>query len=433
MKDEIGVVSAPTEELAPVERKDVVKLALDIGEHMLICGGEVDRVEETISRICNAYGAIRTDVFSITSVTIVTATWEDGETITQSKRVPGVSRNFDKLGALNEIARQMCRRQISFSAAKKAIGDIITNKKPSTLMKFFGSLLSSGGFVLFFGGTFRDCLAAMIAGVIIFILDKYIYNTKINAVVYYMLASFAAGLVSIGTVYAGIGEHLDMIMIGCIMLVIPGVNFTSAVEDVLVGDTATGTLKFCESILLACSIAGGFAFAVFLCNCSDLLLLKAGAPDMSPWLQSFLEVLWAAVGSLGFSLLFCLKGRRLFWASLGGALAWMAYMLVDNFSGGNLFLCGTVSAMVATAYAEIFARILKTPKTAFVFTGIIPMVPGGGLYYTMSNLITRNYGEAFKSASSTSITAIALAFGIVVVILWVKAIKYLKAKKKTAH
>ena len=304
MNDEICGAKVSTEEIATIERKDVVKLALDIGEHMLMCGGEVDRVEDTISRICNAHGAIRTDVFSITSVTIVTTVWEDGDIVTQSRRVSGVSRNFDKLGALNEVSRQLCRKQISFEDAQNAIQNIINKKKPSATMAFIGSLLASGGFVLFFGGTFRDCIAAMIAAIIIFIIDKYIYNTRINAVVYYMLASFLAGIVSIGTVYVGLGQHLDMIMIGCIMLVIPGVNFTSAVEDVLVGDTATGTLKFCESVLLACSIAGGFAFSVFLCGASQLLI------NVDVFKYPNLQVVWAFIGSLGFSLLYALRGKK---------------------------------------------------------------------------------------------------------------------------
>ena len=271
MNDEIGGAKAFVPEVATIERKDVVKLALDIGEHMLMCGGEVDRVEDTISRICNAYGAVRTDVFSITSVTIVTAIWDDGYIETQSRRGSSVSRNFDKLGELNELSRRICRNQIGFEDARHSVEEIINKKKKSSVLAFLGSLLAAGGFTLFFGGTFRDCLAAMIAAIVIFVIDKYIYNTRINAVVYYMLASFVAGIVSIGTVYIGLGEHLDMIMIGCIMLVIPGINFTSAVEDVLVGDTATGTLKFCESILLACSIAGGFAFSVFLCGGLNLL------------------------------------------------------------------------------------------------------------------------------------------------------------------
>ena len=145
----------------------------------------------------------------------------------------------------------------------------------------------------------------------------------------------------------------------------------------------------------------------------------------------FLEALWAFISSLGFSLLFSLKGKKLLWASLGGSIAWLVYIFVGSFSNNHLFLCGMLSAMFATIYAEIFARILKTPKTAFVFTGIVPMVPGGGLYYTMSNIILRRYDVALQYASSTSVTAISLAFGIVVVILGVKAIKYIiKTYKK---
>ena len=245
---------------------DIVKLALDIGENMLICGGEVDRVEDTIVRVCTAYGAQKTDVFSITSVIIVTAIWHESDIVTQTRRVPSGSRNFDKLGAINELSRRICYHQLPFDEAKKTLNEINHKKSNNSLRILLGSLFASGGFAIFFGGTLRDCLAAMICGIIIFIIDKYIYNNRVNKVVYYMVASFLAGVVAIGTVYIGLGENLDMIMIGCIMLVIPGINFTSAVEDVLVGDTATGTLKLCEAVLLACSIAGGFAASVYLCG-----------------------------------------------------------------------------------------------------------------------------------------------------------------------
>lgn len=249
----------------------LVKLALDIGEHMLMCGGEVDRVEDTIGRICNAYGAQRTDVFSITSLIIVTATWSESEIVSQTRRVPSVSRDFDKLAAINDLSRRMCREKMPYEEAKRQVDDIIKNKKSSNMRVFIGSLLSAGGFAIFFGGTIRDCLAAMIAAVVIFLINKYIYTTSINQVVYYMLASFIGGIVSILTVFLGLGQNLDMIMIGCIMLVIPGINFTSAVEDILVGDTATGSLKLCEAILLACAIAGGFGLSVYLCGGWNLI------------------------------------------------------------------------------------------------------------------------------------------------------------------
>ena len=252
-------------------KQEIVQLALDLGEHMLMCGGEVDRVEDTIGRICRAYGAERTDVFSITSLIIVTSTWSETEIVSQVRRVPSVSRNFDKLAALNDLSRRMCREKMPIEEAKAKVHDIIVNKKSGAVRVFLGSLLSAGGFAIFFGGTIRDALAATIAAVIIYIVEKCIYSNRINKVVYYMLASFIAGMTSIGTVYFGLGENLDMIMIGCIMLVIPGINFTSAVEDVLGGDTATGALKLCESIMFACAIAGGFGLSVYLCGGWNLI------------------------------------------------------------------------------------------------------------------------------------------------------------------
>lgn len=254
-----------------VDYSELVKLSLDIGEHMLMCGGEVDRVEDTISRICGAYGAKRTDVFSITSVTFVTATWDDGTIISQCRRVSSGNRDFNKLGALNDMSRRICRHEMPFDEAQRNVQNIIETYKRPVLLAFVGSILAAGGFAMFFGGTFRDCIAAMIAGFVIFAIETYIYNNRVNKVMYYMLASFVAGIVSIATVYIGLGQNIDKIMIGCIMLVIPGMNFTSAVEDILVGDTATGALKLCESILLACSIAGGFAFSVYLCGGLNLL------------------------------------------------------------------------------------------------------------------------------------------------------------------
>ena len=252
-------------------KQEVVKLALDIGEHMLMCGGEVDRVEDTIGRICRAYGAERVDVFSITSLIIATATWSEKEIVSQTRRVPSVSRNFDKLAALNDLSRRMCREKMPLDEANEKVQYIIKNMKSGAIRVFIGSLLSAGGFAIFFGGTWRDALAATLAAIIIYIVEKCIYSNRINKVVYYMLASFIAGITSIVTVYFGIGENLDMIVIGCIMLVIPGINFTSAVEDVLVGDTATGALKFCESIMFACAIAGGFGLSIYLCGGWNLI------------------------------------------------------------------------------------------------------------------------------------------------------------------
>ena len=48
--------------LSAMQMTDAIRLALDIGEQILVCGGEIDRVEDTVARICTAYGAARADV-----------------------------------------------------------------------------------------------------------------------------------------------------------------------------------------------------------------------------------------------------------------------------------------------------------------------------------------------------------------------------------
>ena len=62
----------------------------------------------------------------------------------------------------------------------------------------------------------------------------------------------------------GIGVHLDKILIGCIMLTIPGIPITYAMRDMLLGESITGLFRFVESLLIAASIAGGFLLATVL-------------------------------------------------------------------------------------------------------------------------------------------------------------------------
>lgn len=126
-----------------------------------------------------------------------------------------------------------------------------------------------------------------------------------------------------------------------------------------------------------------------------------------------LQIILAFMGSLGFSILFNIKGRKIWYAALGGALAWAIYLL------GGLWLNGEmtqyfVSTIIVTIYSEIFARIEKTPATTFLTAAIIPLVPGRALYYTMSYAINNRFVEFADYGSYTVSIAVAIAAGIMV-------------------
>lgn len=127
-----------------------------------------------------------------------------------------------------------------------------------------------------------------------------------------------------------------------------------------------------------------------------------------------LETIVSFIATFGFGIIFNIKGKKLFFASLGGALSWFIYALCLNLNLteiSSLFL----SSVVFSTYSEIFARILKTPVTTLVVCALIPLVPGGGMYYTMFEAVTGNINKALELGLNTLASAGVLALGVIFV------------------
>lgn len=93
-------------------------------------------------------------------------------------------------------------------------------------------------------------------------LGIHIWPAQQNRVVYTLLSSFAVGILCMLSVLSGIAVHVDKVMIGNIMLQIPGINMMNAIRDMMCGDMITGLLRLMEAIILAVAIAAGFALAI---------------------------------------------------------------------------------------------------------------------------------------------------------------------------
>lgn len=140
--------------------------------------------------------------------------------------------------------------------------------------------------------------------------------------------------------------------------------------------------------------------------------------------DTMVELLTAFLGSLGFSLLFGLRRRHLFAASLGGLIVWGLYLYVDYLLH-SLFLSNLLASAFAVLYAEILARRFKCPATLFVLPGIVPLVPGSSLYYAMSSAVRRDFEMASTYGLATLGAALAIAAGISLVM----ALRELRTKR----
>lgn len=241
----------------------VLDLALDIGEEILRCGGEIRRAEDSLTRVCRAYGCERVDVFCITSVIILTVHAE-GRICSQTRRIAGYGNNMAQLEAVNALCRQVCAQPVEPERAKQQLKDIRKGNGMKRWRKWLGGIAGAGGFTLFFGGNAMDALCAALISLLISAMDIYVYRNDMNRLLYTLICSCLSGLAAMGLVRVGMGQNASAIMIGTIMLLIPGVALTNSVRDMLGGDVIAGLLRLVESVMLAAAIAGGFAMAMVI-------------------------------------------------------------------------------------------------------------------------------------------------------------------------
>ena len=128
-------------------------------------------------------------------------------------------------------------------------------------------------------------------------------------------------------------------------------------------------------------------------------------------MEKVIGLIAALVSSFGFSLLFNQSKKHWLFAALGGVVCWGVFLLGQAFIGG-IFLPTMVAGMVIGLYAECMARIEKTPASHYLIVGLIPLVPGGSLYYCMSNAIQGDLAAARVFGGEAAKYALGIAVGI---------------------
>jgi len=142
--------------------------------------------------------------------------------------------------------------------------------------------------------------------------------------------------------------------------------------------------------------------------------------------DQLITMLAAGAGSAGFAFFFNAKKSQILCAAISGLLISGMYLLLAS-QNDSILLDNMLCAMLVTAYAEIFARIMKAPSSVFLLPAIIPLVPGGFLYYGMYGLVTGENEIAWQNANATMLTGLGIAMGILVVSVIVSGIDMIKS------
>ena len=149
-------------------------------------------------------------------------------------------------------------------------------------------------------------------------------------------------------------------------------------------------------------------------------------------MSAIIQILTGTLGTLGFNILFHIRGKKLVFATLGGMISWAVFLVLEPVLPSEAMRY-FISAATITVYGEILARLEKTPTTTFLVPSIIPLIPGSALYYTMNYALNKQWSQFAQQAFYTLQLALSLAVGIIAVTTAVRLLTALLHKHIFHH
>lgn len=261
-------------EKAEAEQREILEAAMQAGHILLENGAEIFRVEETIDRICLSFGIESGNSFVLSNGIFTTAGNEREAIFAKVQHIPVSGSHLDRVAAVNQLSREI-------EEGKLTIGEVIERLKlirqmpgKSKIMQILASGVGSGSFCWLFGGNLPDSLAAFATGILLYIYLIFVGMPHLSKIVGNILGGALVTLFCIVMYLLKFGDHLNYMIIGSIMPLIPGVAFTNAIRDIADGDYISGSVRMLDALLVFFGIAMGvgMVFSVFHHLAGGLLL-----------------------------------------------------------------------------------------------------------------------------------------------------------------
>ena len=393
-----------------MDYNSLLELATTVAHRLAMSGAETFRVEDTVLLIMQAYG-VEAETFAIPNCLTVSIETPEGIPMTRMKRIGYHGNDLDCVERYSNLSRRICREKpdpvLALQWLKEA--DQVKRKFPLPV-HLVGSFLGACGYSIFFGGSLADSLFAGICGIVVGLVNMLMDRLKANAFFRTIIASFLMAVLAYGLSVLGIVKNADTVIIGTLMILVPGLLFTNALRDIIYGDTNSGLNRIVTVFMIAVAIALGTGAALQVISSTI-----AAPPSVEDILHpAVIQLLACLVGCIGFSILFNIHGPGMLLCALGGVLAWAAYMIAVSLGSSDLsgYLWATI---IASLYSEVMARVRKYPAISYLVVSIFPLIPGASVYYTMTHAVKGDMASFANMGMRTIGIAGAIAVGILLV------------------
>lgn len=242
---------------------DILDVCVEAGKVMLENGAETYRVEDTLYRIARSYKLENINVFVVPTALIITVQGDDGQDHTELLRMNDRITNLEKVSMVNDLSRQLSKKALPPKRVAEKLNNIKNTPTNFTrLQRNSAMALSCAGFTLLFGGTSMDFLPAFIVGGLGHYLFEVVNNWTNVSFFAEMVASFFIGLMAFLFVSIGFGQDLNVIIIGSVMSLVPGMAITNSFRDLMAGHLLAGVAVLAKAFLTAGAIGIGIAIVL---------------------------------------------------------------------------------------------------------------------------------------------------------------------------
>jgi uncharacterized membrane protein YjjP (DUF1212 family) len=255
-----------------MQSEDLLLFAADAARAMLENGGETYRAEDVAMSIIACQGGMEAECFATSTGLMLSFMGADGRVRSVVRRIKKRGMNLERVSRIDRMVRDLATDTIGIDDASRELDVIERSKDNPWTVKALASAAGAGFFTLLFGGNALDALVAAGIGAMVAFLSLGIIRLHLPD----FLISLAGGALAAGASLSlhayGVAIDVNLVIIGVIMLLVPGVAITNAIRDTIAGDLVAGLARGADAFLTAAAISAGAGGAFTLWQ----LLQKGG-------------------------------------------------------------------------------------------------------------------------------------------------------------
>lgn len=368
--------------------REVVDLALRVGEVLLATGASASDVTATVLRLARAYGvrSLHVDV-TYSSITISYHRGPFRDPMTVMRIASTISADYSRLEAIHALVRNIVDADEpgEVKVAREAVDRIIAAHHPYRRSVVTLALAVVGGSVAaLLGGGWVLILLSALSAAVVDQVQRQLFRIGIPAFFAQAISAAIPTTIAVA-LWKVAGDELpkymapSLIVATGVVVLLAGLSVVSAAQDTLDGYYVTASGRAFEVIILSAGVATGVLAVLAIATRLDFPIAVSSKPiGLS---GHFGVELAAAVLIAGANGVASYTGARaVLFSALVGGVGWIAFRLGTWGLDLSVVAATAVAAIVVGAVAQLLAFPFRVPALALTTGGIVPLLPGLSVY-----------------------------------------------------